>query len=300
MNRKRIFSSKAVRKKAGVSLLLAVLLIVILGIILGSLATLGRSAILSKQAMIVTDDVFFVAESGIETGISWLTNLDTDKNWYNNADTNGVPQPRFQFNLEPDELAEVSVKYPATLLKTDVTYPGTVSYLEVYFVDCFMEDGQISPGENFYVLIGSDLIKISNYDSALNRLFIDPVLPVVFSHYSGETVFPLAVLSSGLSTSDITIPVQNTRGFLKAGTIKLFHAVSGVFEYIRYTGKTASSFTGCVRGSNNTTPLAPTAAEAASGVWRIISVEYEGTLVAKGTRKNLGKTLEVTVQYKKW
>jgi hypothetical protein len=289
------------RKNSGIALFFAIMLIVIMGIILGGLGTLGRSAILSRQAMIASDDVFFVAESGIEAAISWLSNLDTtiDKDWYNNAEA-GVPQPNFQFHLEADELVEVSVKYPATELRNELQYPGSANYLEVYSVDCFKEDGQIGGGEVFYVKIGSDRIKISNYNSSQNLLFIDPSIPVTFTHEPGETVFPLAILSNAISAAEVTIPVQNTRGFLKAGTFELRNTANTAVEYIRYTGKTGSSFTGCLRGSNHTTALAPTAAEAAAGVWHIIPVEYEATVISKGTRNNISKTLEVTVQYKKW
>lgn len=63
----------------------------------------------------------------------------------------------------------------------------------------------------------------------------------------------VTTLSAGISNADTTIPVVSTTGFQNAGAIIIGS------EVITYTGKTATSFTGCTRGqygSSNAAHLA--------------------------------------------
>lgn len=66
----------------------------------------------------------------------------------------------------------------------------------------------------------------------------------------------VTTLSAGINNAVTTIPVVSTTGFQNAGAIIIGS------EIITYTGKTATSFTGCVRGQYNST-----AASHLSGVY---------------------------------
>jgi hypothetical protein len=57
-------------------------------------------------------------------------------------------------------------------------------------------------------------------------------------------------LSAGINNSVTTIPVVSTAGFLTAGELRI------TTEVITYTGKTATSFTGCTRGARGSANVA--------------------------------------------
>ncbi len=68
-----------------------------------------------------------------------------------------------------------------------------------------------------------------------------------------DTAF--TTLSAGINNSVTTIPVVSTAGFLTAGELRI------TTEVITYTGKTATSFTGCTRGARGSANIAhPTGA----------------------------------------
>src|SRR5439155_1325160 len=76
------------------------------------------------------------------------------------------------------------------------------------------------------------------------------------THANGELAsqvaspFPYTTLNGAITSSDTTITVQSTSNFASAGTIQIDN------EYIDYTGKTATAFTGCSRGAHGTTAAA--------------------------------------------
>ena len=59
--------------------------------------------------------------------------------------------------------------------------------------------------------------------------------------------FQTTIIAPGITAADTTIPVVDASGFPTAGILK------NNLELIRYTGTTASSFTGCTRGRFNST-----------------------------------------------
>lgn len=287
------------RRKKGASLFLAVMVITMLSIIVGAMGTMARLNVLGGQAMVVTDDIFFIAESGIETGIDWLRNKDTDLNWYNNYDSSGLSEPNLTYTLATDKTVLLSVRYPATSLSSEIT--STLLPLSTQSVQCFSEYGAIQSGEKFYVTIPPDIIKINSFNSSTQQLLLDsPDSFTTFvnnpNHQQTEKVYPVTLLTSNLSATDTTLLVGNTRGFLPAGTLKLWNSATGASELIRYNNKTKTSFLGCQRASNGTQAVAALTSEK----WRIVPVDYEATIYSTGTTQGLSKTLEVTVQYKDW
>jgi len=69
------------------------------------------------------------------------------------------------------------------------------------------------------------------------------------AHYESSGLTPTTYLTSSIGTGDTTIPVADTSLFNSSGLAKLTGSgVSGVVEYVSYTGKTSTSLTGCTRG----------------------------------------------------
>jgi len=70
------------------------------------------------------------------------------------------------------------------------------------------------------------------------------------SHYESSGLTPTTYLTASIGVADTTIPVADTSLFNSSGTAKLTASgTSGAIEYVTYTGKTATSLTGCTRGA---------------------------------------------------
>ena len=98
-------------------------------------------------------------------------------------------------------------------------------------------------------------------------------------------------LSSAISTSDTTINVSDTSSFSDSGYIRIDN------EIIEYTGKTATSFTGCTRGKFGTTA---TTHASGSSVYQYTDVRGDLlAMVLDGgvlTMHYLGNTYDVNVE----
>ena len=70
------------------------------------------------------------------------------------------------------------------------------------------------------------------------------------AHYESSGLTPTSYLTASIGTTDTTIPVADTSLFNTSGIAKITASgTSGAIEYVTYTGKTATSLTGCVRGA---------------------------------------------------
>jgi hypothetical protein len=70
------------------------------------------------------------------------------------------------------------------------------------------------------------------------------------AHYESSGLTPTSFLTASIGTGDTTIPVFDTSLFNTSGTAKITGSgAAGVVEYVTYTGKTATSLTGCTRGA---------------------------------------------------
>ena len=79
-----------------------------------------------------------------------------------------------------------------------------------------------------------------------------------------------AKTTTSLTNSDTTIAVDSTANFLlpaDAGTLKTYIQIQD--EIIEYTGKTGTSFTGCVRGSLGTTAVSHSTNEDANSIYEL-------------------------------
>lgn len=69
------------------------------------------------------------------------------------------------------------------------------------------------------------------------------------SHYESSGLTPTTYITSSVAIADTTINVADTSLFNTSGLAKLTASgTSGAIEYVAYTGKTATSLTGCTRG----------------------------------------------------
>lgn len=75
------------------------------------------------------------------------------------------------------------------------------------------------------------------------------------ARYEVNTFYPKTILSAGVGIPDTTINVKDTTGFPTAGNLILTASgnTGAAIEYVAYTGKTSTSFTGVTRGLSNLT-----------------------------------------------
>ena len=79
------------------------------------------------------------------------------------------------------------------------------------------------------------------------------------ARYESSTVAPFTNTTATLNSGDTTITVASTSGFPTSGTLCVRHETHG-YEFINYTGVTATTFTGLTRGRSGNSSLALTIA----------------------------------------
>lgn len=83
--------------------------------------------------------------------------------------------------------------------------------------------------------------------AAAAHLLAASIFQFLAGHYLQQTANNTTLTDNPLSAVAVTVNVASTTGYPSASTIRIDD------ELITYTGKTATSFTGCTRGTNNTT-----------------------------------------------
>jgi Tfp pilus assembly protein PilX len=73
------------------------------------------------------------------------------------------------------------------------------------------------------------------------------------AHASGNAVYPATTVTAALTAAATTITVGSTTGFLVPGVVRIDS------EFIYCANRTATTFTGCIRGYKNTVAVAHTA-----------------------------------------
>jgi hypothetical protein len=69
------------------------------------------------------------------------------------------------------------------------------------------------------------------------------------AHYESSGMTPTTYITASIAVADTTINVADTSLFNSSGLAKITASgTSGAIEYVTYSGKTATSLTGCVRG----------------------------------------------------
>jgi hypothetical protein len=128
--------------------------------------------------------------------------------------------------------------------------------------------------------------KIANNNTNSEAYMRSGNLPARYETVSNPPFTYLTASLSNVETSSMT--VNSTAGFPNAGTIALFNQTTG-YEYINYTGKTGTSFTGLTRQQTGNASLALTIAAGsndgtvASAAGLQVGQRVNGTDVPDGT-----------------
>jgi hypothetical protein len=194
------------------------------------------------------------------------------------------------------------------IIFTSVTTPGspTTSYTAADFTTNTFEVISVPSSSTFTVTMpsvesgtgvtaGGTLTTTAYVD--IGPTFQTPAYGYGTGYFGGSNpTSATTTLNGGINNTDVTITVNSTTSFPTAGTIDI-----GT-ELITYTGKTPTTFTGCVRGTNGTT-----AASHLTGVvvtnatmwtgWGVQS-NTTNTLLAPGSWSldNFGQILVATVK----
>ena len=93
------------------------------------------------------------------------------------------------------------------------------------------------------------------------------------SHYESSGLTPTTYLTASILAGDTTLPVADTSLFNSSGLAKITGSgAAGIVEYVTYTGKTATTLTGCTRGQ--TGGAAATAFSVTNPQTAFVTVEY--------------------------
>jgi hypothetical protein len=93
------------------------------------------------------------------------------------------------------------------------------------------------------------------------------------AHYESSGLTPTSYLTASIGTTDTTIPIADTSLFNASGLAKITASgTTGAIEYVTYTGKTATSLTGVVRGASG--GAAATAFTVTNPQTAFVTVEY--------------------------
>jgi hypothetical protein len=101
------------------------------------------------------------------------------------------------------------------------------------------------------------------------------------AHTSGNAVYPATTASAAVAAGDTTITVGSTTGFLVPGVVRIDS------EFIYCAGKTATTFTGCIRGYENTSAVAH-----ASGTSTTV---FQYIITSTGTVGSAQRTVKASV-----
>lgn len=167
----------------------------------------------------------------------------------------GLTRDRFGAQVEKDyplegATVEVYMTFADPISKTPVLlFRGRVKEVtdisrEVVELDC------VDISESAHKDIGTP-VDATNYPYAPSES-IGKIIPEVFGAVTDHECVPTQVtqttrLKASAISTDTTISVETTTSFPSSGTIRIDD------EEINYTGKTATTFTGCTRGVNGTT-----------------------------------------------
>jgi hypothetical protein len=194
------------------------------------------------------------------------------------------------------------------IIFTSVTTPGptTTSYTSADFTTNIFEVLSVPSSSTFTVTMpsiesgtgvtaGGTITTTAYVD--IGPTFQTPAYGYGTGYFGGSNpTSATTTLNGGINNTDVTITVVSTTLFPTAGTIDI-----GT-ELITYTGKTPTTFTGCVRGTNGTTAASHSTSVVVTNAtmwtgWGIQS-NTTNTLLAPGSWSldNFGQVLVATVK----
>lgn len=156
-------------------------------------------------------------------------------------------------------------------------------------------------GDTLYASATNTLAKLSGNTTTTKKFLSQTGTGAASAAPSWETLDPSDIntqygafyfdysttLSAGISNSDTTIPVASTTGFSTVGAI-----IIGA-ELITYTGKTATSFTGCTRGAANSPAASHNSGDSVSGA-QVATANTSTLLQLNTTTASNGVTLNTS------
>jgi hypothetical protein len=86
------------------------------------------------------------------------------------------------------------------------------------------------------------------------------------ARYEVNTLAPTTQLGASMGSGDTTMTVGNTTAFPSSGTVFIDDPSANGMEYVNYTGKTATTFTGLTRGKASTTIASVTTVSGSASV----------------------------------
>jgi hypothetical protein len=276
---------KRLANQRGMTFITAVFTLILFSILASAFASLIKRQAVSSSYFMTDEQIFFMADSGVEMGINWLYQDDATKfQWWDNGDPADRTKllPRYSSISLGGGTVDVSTQYAATTSTSDVALADTM--IIVNSTADFPSSGVI--------LINTELIQ---YFSKTATQFIGCIrgygVTSPDTHLSGSFVYPSSMLSGNITAADTTITVSSTDKFLPGGTVFIEN------EAIKYRSKDSTHFYNCQRGSFGTT------AQAHVQNLNVLPASYEVYISSTAKKDGRQKTVEALLQYQygtKW
>ena len=215
------------KDEGGYALILVLILLILVGIIIGPLLLLMTTSLMSAYRHEEGMLGFYAADAGIEDAAYKIQNADG--NLPQNADDEPLVYPIEDVNGN-DVTVTIEKIWILEGFETEDEHQGAEPH------DALVTTGHVAEG-------GTYIIDIA-YDGSIGNVWINRIgvwLPSGFSYVPGSSR-AVTTLTADITEGDETIPVVSTALFPSAGELRIEN------EVIEYTGKTETTFTGCIRG----------------------------------------------------
>ncbi len=269
----------------GVTFVTAVFTLLLFSILGMAFASLIRREAFNISYYVGDEQLVFLADSGTEIALNWFYQYDNTKfYWWDNADSSdkSILQPNYQNISLAGGKINISTQYAGTVLEADLMTDDTT--VVVNSTAGFPDSG--------IILINAEWIK---YSAKTDTEFLNCIRGYDVSepdtHQKGAFVYPECKLTSSITATQTTIPVDSTEKFLPEGTIFIGN------EAITYKSKTANSFEQCERGKFGTN------AENHNESEKVIPAPFEAFITSTAEKDGRKKTVEILIQYQygnKW
>jgi hypothetical protein len=215
-----------------------------------------------------------IGDPGLLIGSGWLIGGLSSTEKFNSAITLAGTTTRVQQQLDPDRGSVSSISSMQIAL---IDFNNSITKL-------------ITPGELVTDLLGRKCRVLLGFKESYYPFdFIDLFRGVVddITSEPGKVTLNLShpdqkkrqkiflkrstKLSSNINSSVTTLPVDDTTGFLVSPDVQFKTYVRIGDEIIRYTGTTATSFTGCTRGQLGTTAASHSDDDDSESIYRLTS-----------------------------
>ncbi|MEW6408717.1 MAG: hypothetical protein AB1488_01210 [Nitrospirota bacterium] len=235
------------KNENGAALIAAVFLIIVLGFLGAMFVSMMATSTTVSTKEVKSSEVFFAVESGREWAMRWLYQ---QTNWDGSA---SPPTPPAVKDIDGNTIGTFT--YSITWLtqnKLSANIGAAATTIPVYSTSGFPD-----PNGAYVrtIMIEDEAIDYTDTD-ATNFLNAQRERHGTSktSHSKDTPVYIATYLTSGITSTARTIPVNSTDGFPNSGKVKM------ASEYIDYTEKDATNLKGCRRGAISPSTGFPTTA----------------------------------------